>query len=421
VNSSVLDTVDLLNLARDAADELVEFARHLIQIPSLSGQEGAIAAAVQEEMQRLGYDEVGTDTAGNVIGLIRGRSGGRSIMLHTHLDHVSPGDAALWIDPPYSAAMRDGAIYGRGAVDIKGSMASQVYVARLLRDASLRPAGDLYVVGAVQEEIGGLGTKHLVQSVRTDYAVVGEPSSNTLRLGHRGRLGLIAEVRGRAAHASAPNLGINPHYALAAFLLRLQELPMRQQELFGGSSVAPTLYSTDNASSNVIPSTARVFLDWRNVPAESPDDVLSLLRLLLQAELPEGALAEVRLDSDHFTTYTGVEDTLSAIVPSYMIDEDDQLVRTAQRTLEKLLRRPFLPGIWRFATDGGRLFASGIPTIGFGPGDETQAHMANEHIEVAQLVEALAANAALVLALGTASSGNSTRGKGGGPDNGEAV
>lgn len=393
------NVVDVLALAREHEADLVDFARRLIATPSMPGEEGAAAALAQDEMRRLGYDEVSVDEMGSVVGLIRGSGAGRSVMLNTHLDHVSPGDPALWTDPPFSATVRDGAIYGRGAVDIKGPAACQVYAGALLRAAGVRPPGDLYVVGAVLEESGGLGSKHLARTLKTGCAVVGEPSSNTLRRGHRGRLGIVVEVKGRAGHASAPDHAVNPHYALASFLSRLHTLEMRGQEPFGASSVAPTLYSTDNTSPNVIPSTARLFLDWRNIPDESPDDVLALLTPLLQGTLPDGATGTVRLDVDDLSTYTGVTDEFPSVFPSFVLAEDDPLLLTAQHALEEALGRPFPPSIWRFATDGGHLMAGGIPTIGFGPGDEAQAHVADEHIEIAEMVEALAANAALVLAL----------------------
>lgn len=395
----MLEQNDLVALAREHEDAVVDFARRLIRTPSMSGQEGDVAALMQEEMRRLGYDEVRSDEVGNVIGLIRGADGGRSVMLNTHLDHVSPGDEKLWTDGPYAATIREGAIYGRGAVDIKGPLAAQVHAGGLLLAAGLRPPGDLYVVGAVMEELGGLGSKRLVENFKTGCAVVGEPSSNTLRRGHRGRIGLIAEVHGRAGHASAPDRAINPHYGLAAFITALRAIEMREQAPFGASSVAPTLYGTDNTSPNVIPSRARLSIDWRNVPAESPDDVLSLLRRLLQESLPEGATGDVRVEIEGLTTYTGVNDPLPSIFPSFVLEEDDPLVYTARETLETLLGRPFPPDVWRFATDGGHLVAGGVPTIGFGPGDEHQAHVADEHIAIAEMIEAVAANAALALAL----------------------
>ncbi len=403
--------VDFMALAREREGELVEFARRLIQTPSPSGEEGAAAALVRDEMRRLGYDEVRTDEVGNVIGLIRGQGGGngqggqngggkgRSVMLNTHLDHVSPGEPSRWSSPPFAAEVRDGAIYGRGAVDIKGPTACQVYAGGLLLAAGLRPPGDLYVVGAVLEERGGLGSQHLARDLRTACAVVGEPSSNRLRRGHRGRIGLVVEVHGRAAHASVPERGVNPHYGMAALLTRLPGLSMPRQDPFGASSVAPTLYATDNSSPNVIPSMARIVLDWRNVPSQSPDDVLAVLRRLLDESLPEGMTGEARVDAEDMTTYTGLSECFPSIFPSFVLDEDDALLRTAERTLEEVLGRAPETGIWNFATDGGHLMAAGIPTVGFGPGDEAQAHVADERIEIAQMVEALAANAALVLAL----------------------
>lgn len=367
----------------------------------MSGEEEAVATILQEEMRRLGYDDVSVDRSGNVIGLIRGTGGGRSVMLNTHLDHVSPGDAGRWISPPFSATLRDGAVYGRGAVDIKGPMAAQVYAGALLTAAERRPPGDLFVVGAVMEERGGLGTRNLGRHLRVDCAVVGEPSSNTLRRGHRGRVALVAEVHGRAAHASVPERGVNPHYSLAAFLGRLRSLEMRRQEPFGPSTVAPTLYATDNTSPNVIPETARLLLDWRNVPDESPEMILALLRPLLAQSLEDEATGTVEIEHEHLTTYTGESDDFPSLFPSFVLSEDDPHVRAAGEALEQLLGRPFPPSVWPFATDGGHLMAAGIPTVGFGPGDEAQAHVVDEHIHVAELVEATAANAALVLALST--------------------
>jgi acetylornithine deacetylase/succinyl-diaminopimelate desuccinylase-like protein len=126
--------------------------------------------------------------------------------------------------PPYEARISDGFLWGRGAVDIKGPTAAQVYGAVLPRRAGVSLPGDVYVVGAVQEEVGGLGSIELARTTRTDSAVIGEASTNELRQGHRGRIELIVRVVGRACHASAPERRINPHYSLASLLPRLREL-----------------------------------------------------------------------------------------------------------------------------------------------------------------------------------------------------
>src|SRR5438067_4176874 len=105
---------------------MVEFARRLVSVPSLSGQEGDVAQMVADEMQRLGYDKVWVDQTGNVIGLIRatvdsGERPKRSIMFNTHMDQVDVGDPAVWPYPPFAGDIEDGHIWGRGTSDLKGS------------------------------------------------------------------------------------------------------------------------------------------------------------------------------------------------------------------------------------------------------------------------------------------------------------
>src|SRR3954447_1619882 len=156
-----MDVGTLQQLATAHESALVAFAQRLIQTPSLPGEEGDAARLVRSEMQSLGYDDTWIDDVGNVVGLIRGGGGGRSLMFNTHLDHVDAGDVRGWRFPPYEGKISDGVLWGRGAVDIKGPTAAQVYGAALLKSAGIAVPGDLYVVGAVQEEVGGLGSIEL--------------------------------------------------------------------------------------------------------------------------------------------------------------------------------------------------------------------------------------------------------------------
>jgi len=238
------------HIVQGARDRIVGFAQRAIQSPSLSGQEGALAAVVEGEMRALGYAEVTVDEAGNVIGKIAG-SGGRTTLLHAHMDIVDPGDATQWRFSPFSGTVTEGYVWGRGASDTKGSLVAQVYALGLLTEAGLVPPGDVYMSAVVGEEIGGMGTRHMVEHPTgtggrlPDIAIIGEPSANTLRRGHRGRFELIVTLHGRSAHASAPERGRNPHYAMAKFLLALRDAPMMADDTFGGSSVVPTLLYVD--------------------------------------------------------------------------------------------------------------------------------------------------------------------------------
>lgn len=380
--------------AEKVRDDVVDFCQRLIQTPSLPGAEEKIAAIIQAEMEKLDYDEVWTDAAGNVIGLLRGKSG-PSLMFNCHMDHVDPGDPTRWPVPPYGGKIVDDAIWGRGSVDIKGPLAAQVYGVSLLRAVGGEPAGDTYVTAVVMEEVGGIGTQALLETIQPDFAVVGEPSNLGVARGHRGRVELIARVRGRAVHASAPDRGINPHYDLARFLIALQDLEMRTSADFGASTVAPTLYNTDQVSPNVVPGEAWVHLDWRNIPEESLEEIKSRLEETLSDCLNPESEGFVVIPKHTFDTYTGYTLTAPANFPSFGLPADHPLVMTAKQTLDQALNRNTPVMVWHFATDGGHLMAAGIPTIGFAPGDESLAHTSDEHIEIDDLMAAVAGNSAL--------------------------
>jgi len=393
---------DLARLVERRAQGMISFCQTIVQTPSLPGEEGQVAALVRGKMEGLGYDDVWTDDWGNVVGLLRGRGAGRSVMFNGHMDHVDPGQADEWPYPPYGGQIHDGRLWGRGVADMKGPLAAMVYAAGLLAQEDLRPLGDVYVATVVQEEVGGLGTKNLLGALRPDVAVVGEATSNQLARGHRGRIELVVRVRGKAVHASVPDQGINPHYVLARFIQRMDTLSLAEDETFGRSSVAPTLYFTDQQSSNVIPGEARLHLDWRNVPGEGPEEVLGQLLPVLETCLSEvqGSEGELTLHTRDLRTYTGRTETFPAVFPSFGLPAQHQLVQRGQEVLARALSRPVEVVIWPFATDGGHLMEAGVPTIGFGPAEAEQLHVVGESVPVAMLEEGLLGYAALALELG---------------------
>lgn len=390
----------LQGAAAEHAPALVAFLQRLIQTPGLPGQEADTAALVVAEMRALGcYDDVTVDAAGNVVGYVAG-GGGRSLMLNTHLDHVDVGDPARWPAPPFAGVLRDGAVWGRGAMDIKGPLAAQAYAPAVLRAAGVQPAGDLYVTCVVMEEVGGVGARVLMEHLAPDLAVVGEATGGRVARGHRGRVELEVVFTGRSAHASVPERAANPHYASARFLDALSALPMAVDAELGTATVAPTLLRTDNLSPNVIPSVITLTLDWRVVPGEDADSLIARLAPLADAACGPGVGAEVRLREDTWRSYTGLERTYPSVAPAFLRPADDPLVRAACDVLSDCLGAPVPAQLWRFATDGGHFAAAGVPTIGYGPGDEALAHTIEERIELTALVQGLAGNAALAARLG---------------------
>ncbi|MGH2345607.1 MAG: M20 family metallopeptidase, partial [Chloroflexota bacterium] len=316
--------------AAEQIDDVAAFAARLVRTPSMPGEEGAVAALVRAEMERLAYDDVRVDDAGNVIGLLRGQGTGRSVLFNAHMDHVSPGDRAYWHTDPFSGHVEDGYLWGRAATDIKGSLACQVHLAPLLRAASLAPAGDVYVTAVVMEEIGGLGTQHLVTHLRTDSAVVGEPSVCLLKRGHRGRTGIDVVITGRAGHASAPDRAINPHTIAAAFLTAQHDLPLATNPEFGPATMVPTLYRSDNDSRNVIPESVRLHLDWRTVPGEDAREMVRTLQGLLDAALLPGSRGTVAVVEEDMTSYSGLHMVLPSIFRPYALPADFWAIQAAE-------------------------------------------------------------------------------------------
>ena len=167
-----MDDAQLRERAEARRGDLIAFAQELVQTPSMPGQEGDVAALLHAEMVRLGYDEVWVDEVGNVLGCIAG-SGGPSLLFNGHMDHVDAGDPALWPHPPFGGEIHNGELWGRGAADMKGALAAMVHAGGLILSLGAVPPGDLIVSAVVQEEVGGLGARHLARTLPLERAVVG--------------------------------------------------------------------------------------------------------------------------------------------------------------------------------------------------------------------------------------------------------
>jgi putative selenium metabolism hydrolase len=387
---------DLTRIVDAFENDIIRFTSKLIQTPSLPGQEGAVAALVQAEMERLGYDRVWRDQAGNVIGQMGGESSDTSLMLNSHLDCVNTGDESKWPYPPYAGVIADDFIWGRGACDGKGALAVQVYAPALARKANRTLTRDTYTAAVVLEERGGWGAVQLVKELRTTRAVLGQASRNELRNGHRGRLEVLVHYVGRSVHASVPTRGANPHYAMARFLTRLHELRMMSDATLGHSTVSPTIVSLDQTSTNVTPGEIWLTLDWRNIPHETPQQIVERIQKLVDACAEPGVRATVTVPRVTLQTYMCASEPHQVVQPGYYLPESDPFVSGARKTLAAALQREIEVTPWAFATDGGHLVSAGIPTIGFAPGEESFAHTTQDRVAVAQLREAAVGYLALL-------------------------
>jgi putative selenium metabolism hydrolase len=370
----------------DLLADCVDFTQRLIQTPSMSYQEEAIAGLIAEEMDRLAFDEVWLDKAGNVYGRIQGqdREAG-ALVLNSHTDHVDPGDPELWPVPPYSGEIVDGRILGRGACDIKGPLAVQVYSMAALKQMGVTPPRDVVFTGVVQEEIGGAGAVHWVENLDYPVALVvlGEPSSNHVSLGHRGILQMWLTFHGRSVHASVPEKGENPNYALAAFLQRLAERKgeLKVHEVLGATSVAPTIIEVDTKSINVTPAWTRVLLDFRTA-AESPNSLQAFLRELA------GDSSYTLRDAIIGSPEKPLQDSDETIYGFYTPPESEVVQRAQAAFSAGMGWQPKLTS-YNFATDGRHFVPYGLPMIGYSAAEEHLAHTVKESISIEKMADSL--------------------------------
>ena len=205
----------------------------------------------------------------SVLGRVRGTGGGRSLMLNAHVDTVDVQGMA----EPFSAAVREGRLYGRGAYDMKGSLAACMAAARAIHESGLPLRGDLLVAAVADEEYGSLGTTDLLTRVRPDAAIVTEPTALETCLAHKGYLWIQVDVTGRAAHGSRFELGIDANMKMGHFLHALSDLEkdLRARPphpLVGPPSLHAAMLQGGAGLSTYAPS-CRVRIERRTVPGET--------------------------------------------------------------------------------------------------------------------------------------------------------
>jgi putative selenium metabolism hydrolase len=373
---------------REAAfDNAIAFARDLIRIPSLPGEEGELAARVLRELESLGFDEAWTDEAGNVLGRVRGTGDGPAVMLSCHLDAVDVGDPDAWPHAPFAADLADGFLHGRGAMDIKGPLALQTYAAARFLNARL--PGDVIIAHTVLEERGGLGMDALLRlgEVRPQAVIIGEATAGDIAIGHRGRAEIVVEVLGIAGHASAPERACNPLAVLPALLPAIERFAgmLADDTVLGGSTLAPTMVETLPRSRNVIPDRVRVILDWRVLPGLDADDAVSTLDRFLRdtVRLPPGYGLDVRFAVEAQRTYTGLAEQRRLFTPGFLLDANHPVALAAADAVDRATGRKPAIRPWTFATDGGHTCGiHHIPTVGYAPGEERYAHTNQERLSL---------------------------------------
>jgi putative selenium metabolism hydrolase len=386
-----------LNSARELATDLVGFMQDIIRIPSLSSQEGAVIERIREEMLKLGYDEVTVDPMGNLLGRIG--SGPRIIALDGHVDTVDVGDRSLWDRDPRSADIEDGILYGRGASDMKGGVASSVYAGALLKKKGIPDAVTLYVTATVQEEdCDGLCWQYIINEggLRPELVVITEPTSLRVYRGHRGRMEMEVHTSGISCHGSAPERGDNAVYKMANIISDIEALneTLQPREPLGKGTVTISEIRSTSPSLCAVADGCTIHLDRRLTIGETEDTSVAEILALPSVR---AAQATVTVPDYAVPSYTDLTYPTRKYYPTWLMSEGDAGVEMAKQAHEQAFGEEAEVGFWTFSTNA--VATAGmhqIPTVGFGPGHEHFAHAPNEQTEVEHLVRSTAFYTALV-------------------------
>ena len=322
--------------------------------PGGSG-EGAIADFVADWLRTAGVSVEMQEAAPgrpNVIGIVRGSGGGRSLMLNAHMDTVSAGNMV----DPFGARVEGDRLYGRGAFDMKGALAAIMLAAKDLVGAGL--AGDVLITAVADEEFASVGTEAVVREYTADACIITEPTDLELCLAHKGFAWATIETSGVAAHGSLCTVGVDAIARMGPVLTALGELDRKLQAgrshaLSGPASVHASLIDGGTELSTY-PDRCRVQIERRTIPGETDAEVRSQFEAI--AATGYGALA------------------MGLIRSPYEVAEDSELaVAFAAVAAERIGHAPLISGGTGWM-DSALTGGAGIPTIIFGPaGDGAHA------------------------------------------------
>ena len=367
--------------------DIVRFLRDLIAIPGESSHEGPVIQRIRQEMQKAGFDEIRIDAMGNILGRIG--SGKTLVMMDAHIDTVGIGDPKEWAWDPYKGKVEDGYVYGRGAGDQRAGMACMIYAAQIIKDLGLLGDYTLWVVGSVQEEdCDGLSWVYILKEdgIRPDCVLITEPTGLRIYRGQRGRMEIEVHLRGRSCHASAPERGDNPIYKMSRLVEEVEKLNtrLRHDPFLGKGTIAVTEIRSISPSLCAVPGACSIHLDRRLTAGETKESAVAEVKALAGAED-----AEVEILNYDTPSYTGLRYPMEKYYPTWVLDEAHPLARAAIATYEMLWKKAPIVDKWTFSTNGvGSMGLMGVPTIGFGPGEEDVAHSVVERVPIRHLVEA---------------------------------
>ncbi len=374
-------------------DDIIQFLKDICAIPSTDSLIGPVGERIQAEMRKLGFDEARFDKMGNTLGRIG--NGPKVLVFDSHIDTVGVGDQDDWDWDPFQGKIEDGKFYARGACDEKGSTPGMIYGMAIARDLGLLDDYTVYYLGNMEEWCDGIAPNAFVEAdpmVKPDFVVIGEPTKMNIYRGHKGRIELKITASGRSAHAAVHYLGDNAVYKMLTVINEIRDLDRRMRfgmgkhPVLGNASIVVTDVSVRTNSINAVPNQFTIFLDRRITLNEPHDEVIATVRGLIADYLQDEVVVEELEYAE--PSYTGFVFPLTKYYPAWLMEDNHPLVQAGLQSIKQLWGEDRPLGCWDFSTNGTYWAGkAGIPSIGFGPGDEIYAHAIQEHVPLQDVVD----------------------------------
>ena len=381
--------MDIIKKIKETAEvrrnETAGILSEMVKIKSYSGKEEDVCRAIAKMCEENGFDEVRLDGLGSVVARIG--SGPKILAFDAHIDTVETGDLSQWKKDPFSGDIEDGLVHGRGSTDQKGGAAAMITAGKILKDLGYAGEFSVYFTFTVMEEdCDGMCWKYLIEEegLKPDFVVSTEPTSCRLTRGHRGRMEITARLKGVSSHGSAPERGVSAAYKAARAVLAMEklneELEPDEDNFLGKGTIVVSQVEVKGPSQCAVPDEAMIYLDRRLTWGEDAELAIGQVKKAM-AEATGDPESDIEVTMPDYTKkgWKGTDYGQELYFPTWKMPEDHKLVRSGVEAYRELFGKEPEVDKWTFSTNcvatTGR---HKIPAIGFGPGDEKQAHAPNE-------------------------------------------
>ena len=367
-------------------DWLVRHLQGLIAVPSVNSvhPEEAMTERVSAYLEGTGCELTLVEVEPrrpSLAAVLRGTGNGPTLVLNGHTDTVSPDDLERWSVDPFGGEVRDQAVWGRGAVDMKGGLVCQIACAHVLASSSTR-TGTLVLHFAMGEETGEPGTLRLIEhGFVGDYGITTEPTGLAVAIGQRGVCSYWIRIHGRSSHAACPQTGRNPVARMGELLAALDEyqsqIAKRSHPLFPPPTCTPTLIR-GGVEHHAIADRCELIVDRRMLPGETRESVMEELGAVVGpvVEPHDGFNWEIEPNGNHYFQPAEIAD--DSAFASRVLDHVEAVTGT----------RPAYEGT-PYGSDVRNLINdAGMEAITFGPGRVDGCHCPDEHLPIADLQQA---------------------------------